>query len=106
MIRTFGSNKTGQRLTIGRILLWIVLTAIALAFFKPLSALDWTRAGINLGALSAGFVIPAVIVLLTRKELVTGTNPRRVGAVLILGALAWLVALFATYRLVARELGF
>jgi hypothetical protein len=85
---------------------WIILAALALTFFKPLSALDWTRAGINLGALAAGFVIPAAIVLLTRKELATGANPRRVGAVLILGALAWLVALFATYRLVARELGF
>jgi hypothetical protein len=109
MMETVDADGTGRRFTIGGIMLLVVAAAMAMLvvreLLEPRARQVWVRAGLNLGALCAGFLIPAVVVLLTRREAVTGGSPKRIAAVLILGALAWVVALFATYRLIVLDLG-
>jgi hypothetical protein len=104
------ADGTGRRFTIGGIMLLVVVAAMAMLvvreLLEPRTRQVWVRAGVNLGALCAGFLIPAAVVLLTRREAVTGASPKRIAAVLILGALSWVVALFATYRLIILDLGF
>jgi hypothetical protein len=104
------ADETGRRFTIGGLMLLVVAAAMSMlvvrGVLQPRTRQVWVRAGVNLGALCAGFLIPAAVVLLTRRETVTGASPSRIAAVLIVAALSWIVVLFATYRLIVLDLGF